>query len=153
MAFFLLSESLLDSDEQHGLVAFELTKLKLTDFIFLHLPSYGHGKGIHESNTLRNFKGSDLVPAEFADVLWVAYLAIFQANPGANYFARFRIRQANYLHFCDFRVGRWRNQAIALTTKSAGDVLFALSREEPRAVTFTPVAGWVQVGGDFASEA
>jgi hypothetical protein len=30
---------------------------------------------------------------------------------------------------------------------------FALSPDEPGAVTFTPVAGRVQVGGDFAFEA
>jgi len=37
--------------------------------------------------------------------------------------------------------------------KSTGDVFFAWSRDEPRAVTFTPVAGRVQVSGDFAFEA
>jgi hypothetical protein len=37
--------------------------------------------------------------------------------------------------------------------KSTGDVLFASTRDEPGAVTFTLVAGRVQVGAEFAFEA
>src|ERR1019366_7814868 len=37
--------------------------------------------------------------------------------------------------------------------KSTGDLFFALSRDDPGAVTFTTVAGRLQVGGDFAFEA
>ena len=40
-----------------------------------------------------------------------------------------------------------------LIRENRSDVFFALSRDEPRAVTFMPVAGRVQVGGDFAFEA
>jgi hypothetical protein len=40
------------------------------------------------------------------------------------------------------------SQLVLIKGKSTGDVCFALARDELGAVTFTPVVGLVEVGGD-----
>src|SRR5579859_2745131 len=64
----------------------------------------GHREFIDEHDIAWNLVVSDLVPAEFANLLYAGLLAWLEADPGADLLAVFGIGHANDLDIADFGV-------------------------------------------------
>src|SRR5262249_27073733 len=73
--------------------------------VLLDFPCDRHRKLGRESDVARNLVGRDLAPAEIADLVFCRRPPVVQPDPGTDFLAILRVRDADHLNVRDHGVG------------------------------------------------